>query len=66
MLVTKKRHDSDMQDVRNQIDTLNNKYRELWHKHEMLLRHFGLLEHTIPAVKELRTKGGPERDPKDA
>jgi hypothetical protein len=43
------------------IKRLEERYWELWHKHEILLSHFGLTEHTIPQKTELRTKGGPER-----
>ena len=34
----------------------------LLEKYELLLKHFGLTEHTTPETKELRTKGGPERE----
>lgn len=38
------------------IREVNEKYWELLHKHERLLRHLGLSEYKVPETIELRTK----------
>ena len=61
MFITKKALDRKLEYAESRLETLEDRYWSLWHKHEMLLKHFGLSEHTTPASVELRTKGGPER-----
>ena len=47
--------------LEDKIKILDERYWSLWHKHELLLKHFDLFEHKVPEYTELRTKGGPER-----
>lgn len=61
MFITKKTLDSKLEYAESRLNTLENQYWSLWHKHELLLKHLGLTEHKIPELVELRTKGGPER-----
>ena len=60
MFEKKTRLENELEDMRNSIKTLDNKYWDLWHKHERLLRHLGLSEHKIPEAIELRANGGQE------
>lgn len=56
MFVTKRelaRLDAVME---SRFDKLHDKYWELWCKHEILLKHFGLVEVTTPKNTELRPK----------
>ena len=62
MFATKKELERHIESTQSELRNLQDKYWSLWHKHELLLKHFGLKEHTTPEKKELRTKGGPERD----
>lgn len=62
MLRTKRDLDSHINWTQYEIKNLQDKYWSLYHKHELLLKHLGLTEHTTPETKELRTKGGPERE----
>lgn len=61
MFVLKSTHESDFDSLRDDIKCLKDRYWELWHKHELLLTHFGLSENKIPARTELVSKGSPER-----
>lgn len=61
MFGKKRRLEIELEDMKNSIKCLENKYWDLWHKHERLLRHLGLSEHKVPEAVELRMKGGPER-----
>ena len=61
MFEKKSRLDMRLDALDARIEVVNNKYWDLWHKHERLLKHLGLSEHKIPEAIELRTKGGPER-----
>ena len=63
MFITTKRYESDMRHIEHQYDRLNDKYWELYHKHDRLLRHLGLYEHENKGI-ELRSKGGPEPEPR--
>lgn len=62
MFGKKSRLDIELEDMKNSIKALDNKYWDLWRKHERLLMHLGLSEIKIPEAIELRTKGGPERE----
>lgn len=61
MLATKKDLENHIKATEWEIRQLRDRCWDLWHKHERLLKHFGLTEHTTPETTELRTKGGPER-----
>lgn len=60
MFLTKKSHESDMAYVRKDLDRLNDLYWNLYHKHERLMAHLGLIEQEKSGV-EIRTKGAPEQ-----
>lgn len=60
MFATKKDLNNHFESTRFELSQLQERYWSLWHKHELLLEHFGLSEYTTPETKELRTKGGPE------
>lgn len=62
MFASKKDLKAHIQRTEYALTSLQDRYWSLWHKHELLLKHFGLTEHTTPETKELRTKGGPERE----
>lgn len=66
MFASKRDLDRHTHWVEGKIKTLQEKYWVLWHKHETLLKHLGLTEHTVPEKTELRTKGEPERAGEDA
>jgi hypothetical protein len=46
--------------VRKDLDRLNDLYWNLYHKHERLMAHLGLIEQEKSGV-EIRTKGAPEQ-----
>ena len=60
MLVTKKEFELQNKSLQLAIKDLQDRYWSLYHKHELLLDHFGLTEITKPETKELRKKRGPE------
>ncbi len=62
MFASKKDLKNHIEWVECELKVLGERYWSLYHKHELLLKHFGLTEHTTPETKELRTKGGPERE----
>ena len=61
MLATKKEMERNIHALQGEIRQVRDRNWELWHKYELLLKHFGLTEHTTPETTELRTKGSPER-----
>ena len=60
MFVTRKRLEDCLYGLYGEIKFMNDKYWDLWHKHERLMRYLGLEENTRSGVEILK-KGGPER-----
>lgn len=61
MFATKKALDNHIDTTKYELKKLQNKYWLLLDKYELLLKHFGLSEHTTPETTELITKDSPER-----
>ena len=62
MLVTKNELARYKERTEYALTSLQDRYWILSERYELLLKHFGLTEHTTPETKELRTNGGPERE----
>lgn len=61
MFVTQRKIDAAIEYMERECRRIDERYWKLYHKHELLLRHLGLVEHEIAAKTELRAKDGPER-----
>lgn len=55
MYVTQKKFDAAIEYMERECERIEAKYWNMQHRHELLLRHLGLVEHDIPAKTELVT-----------
>lgn len=60
MFITKKRYELEKRSFELDLKTLNDKYWNLYHKHERLMIHLGLYENVLSGVQILK-KGGPDK-----
>ena len=61
MFATKKALERHIASTEYALTNLEDRYWSLWIRHELLLKHFGLSEHTTPETRELRAGPKPRR-----
>lgn len=56
MIVSKKQYDRDAKRMENEIRRIDERYWDLWHRHDRLLRYLGLEEKEVEPSIEIVKK----------